>query len=77
VSSWIKRIFSLPGVKRTPDVVLAQTTEKLPRIKAVAIAIIWDDDTCDFDWSQMRTSELAWLALSFEQEALKAMRGES
>jgi hypothetical protein len=66
---FVKKIHSLPGAVRTPQVLLAQTEEKLPRIKALAMVIQWDDDTFSGDWSSMNVAELNLAVLQLQEEA--------
>ena len=63
-----RKVVHLPGTTLTPEVALARTMQKLPRIKAVAIVIQWDDDTFDCDWSSMRTSELCMASRVFDRQ---------
>jgi hypothetical protein len=67
----------LPGTRLTPEVVLHRTLNKLASIKAVVVVVQWDDDTFDFDWSQMKTSELALAALLLSDEVVKTAQGQS
>jgi len=52
------KLVHLPGSRLTPEVVLHRTLNKVDRIKAVAVIILWDDDSYDTDWSNMKLSEL-------------------
>jgi hypothetical protein len=67
----------LPGTTLTPEVVLHRTLNKLPRIKAVAIVIQWDDGSMDTDWSQMQRSELFMTAYSLTSDVHALMRGDT
>lgn len=71
---FIKKLHSLPGVDRTAEVLLHQTIEKLPRIKAIAMVIQWDDDTYDADWSTMMATELITAATVLRLEAEDELR---
>lgn len=53
----------LPGTKLTPEVVLHRTLNKVSRLKAVVVVLVWDDDSMDCDWSSMRTSELCMASM--------------
>ena len=52
------KLVHLPGSRLTPEVVLHRTLNKVDRIKAVAVIILWDDYSYDTDWSNMKLSEL-------------------
>jgi len=52
------KIVTLPGATLSPETTLHRTLDKLPRIKAVVIAIQWDDGSWDCDWSSMKVSDL-------------------
>lgn len=56
------KVVHLPGTRLSAEVVLTRTMQNLPRIKAVAVVIMWDDDSFDMDWSNMKRSELAMAA---------------
>ena len=71
------KIVHLPGSKLTPEVVLHRTLQKIDRIKSVCMVIQWDDDTFDIDWSQQKTSELCMASITLQDEALRAIKGES
>lgn len=68
--AWLKtrKIAHLPGTKLTPEVVLARTLEKAPRIKSVVVVVMWDDDTFDTDWSQMQVSEFCMASKILDKE---------
>ena len=68
MTDFVKKIYHMPGTKLTPEVVLARTLEKTPRIKAVAVMIIWDDDSVDSDWSLMSASEFCFMVARLEME---------
>jgi hypothetical protein len=53
----------------SPSTVLAQTLEKAPEIKAIAIVIMWEDGSVDTDWSKMRVSDFVFLAQRLSHEA--------
>lgn len=70
-----KKLHSLPGVDRTPEVLLHQTIEKLPRIKAISLIIQWDDGSFDADWSTMLMTELITAATVLRLEAENELQG--
>lgn len=57
-----RTLHHFPGTKVTPELVLHRTLEKVPRIKGVVVAIIWDDGSINADWSSMKSSELLMAA---------------
>lgn len=73
----LMKLRHLPGTTLTPEVVLHRTLNKLPRIKAVAIVIQWDDDSMDTDWSQMRRSDLFMAAHSLTSDVHALIRGDT
>lgn len=75
MTEWKKTIHSLPGSVRTPEVMLHQTIEKLPRIKAITMVIMWDDDTIDCDWSNQKVSELCMAAMMLDKDAKSVLCG--
>lgn len=70
-----RKVVHLPGTILTPEVALARTMQKLPRIKAVTIVIQWDDDTFDCDWSSMKTSELCMASKVLDRQVDEAIEG--
>jgi hypothetical protein len=58
----------LPGTNLTPEVVLHRTLNKKQYIKAVVIAIVWEDETVSLDWSTMNNGDMALAALALMQE---------
>lgn len=72
---FIKKIFRLPTARLSPDTVLHSTIEMLPRIKAVAVVILWDDDSYDTDWSAMSVKELCTGARLLSLETDRALQG--
>lgn len=70
------KIRRLPGARTSPDTVLHQTIEKLPRIKAVAMVIVWDDGSFDTDWSVMKATELCTAARLLGIRADQALLGD-
>ena len=66
----------LPGTRLTPEVLLHRTLNKLPRIKAIAMVIQWDDDTMDVDHSSMQVSTLQMTAAMLRVTADRTMMGE-
>lgn len=70
---WLHRrkIARHPQGRTTPETVLASTAEKLPRIKAVAIVIQWDDDSFGVDWSSMKRSDFVYMGAVFENAIRK------
>ena len=73
---YVPKLVHLPGTRLSPEVVLHRTLAKLPRIKAVAVVITWDDDTIDTDWSQMKSSELAACSMVLSDDAMDALKGK-
>lgn len=70
-----RKIAHLPGTRLTPDVVLARTAEKLPRIKALVVIAQFDDDTVGVDWSSMRLSDLCFAERSLGFEVAEVIAG--
>ena len=68
------KIRQLKGCRLTPDTVLARTLDKREHIKAVAIVIQWNDDSCDVDWSQMTISSLSCMSLALQMEVMEDIR---
>lgn len=58
MSEYEPKLVSLPGSNVSPEVLLHRTLNKVGRIKAVVIAIQWDDESFDCDWSTLKLSEL-------------------
>lgn len=72
-----KKIYALPGVSVSAETVLHRTLEKLPRIKAVAIVIQWDDGSMDVDWSNMQNNDLCMAAMVLQVVAQREIRSGS
>lgn len=72
----LRKIAHLPGTKLTPEVVLARTQEKLPRIKAVALVILWDDETMSTDFSSISAANLAMAAMVLQEDARQVVIGK-
>lgn len=64
-------IVHLPGTKLSPEVVLHRTLAKRDRIKAVIVAIQWDDDSFSVDWSMMQSSTFCFGATVVQATAFK------
>jgi hypothetical protein len=77
INDWIRRrkIATLPGVRLTPQVVLARTLEKAAAgtIVGVYIGIEFKDGSFDADWSQMKCSALATHALVAQHLAIREL----
>lgn len=67
----------IPGTRISPSYILHRQIEQIERIQAVAIVIQWDDGTFDVARSAMPISNLCMAAMVLNDEATKAMRGES
>lgn len=70
-----RKIAHLPGTKLSPEVVLARTQEKLPRIKAVLVVIQWDDETMSVDWSAIPLSGLCMASRMLDRAVDEALSG--
>jgi len=70
-----QKLVSLPGAAVSPEVLLHRTMQKLPRIKAIAFVIQWDDDTMYADWSSMKTSELCMASMVMSETARVVLLG--
>ncbi len=65
-----RKIVRMPGpIALSPTTVLAQTLEKAPAIKGIALVIMWEDGSVDTDWSKMRVSDLVFMAQRLACEA--------
>lgn len=76
MSGYVKKVYNLPGAARTAEVLLHQTIEKLPRIKAITMVIQWDDETYAGDWSSQKVSELCMASRVLDLEVGKIVSGE-
>jgi hypothetical protein len=72
---WKKRrkIDQLKGTDTTPELVLHRTLEKAGRIKSIAVAILWDNNAIDTDWSNALTSELNLMADVLKQHVFNSL----
>lgn len=71
-----RKLAHLPGTDITPELVLARTLEKAKagHIKRVCVYIQWTDESTDFDWSTMKQSDLAFMAVAMQLLVMEEMR---
>lgn len=77
---WVKtrKIVRMPGVRLTPETVLASSLEKAKagHIQSIVVAIQWQDGTVDVDWSQMPMSTSTWIAKHIDRWVMSLLNGE-
>jgi hypothetical protein len=72
-----RKIATLPGVDVTPQIVLARSLDKAPRMKGIVAVIHWDDGTWDIDWSRMELRDLIYLKEMFNLSVVEEITRKS
>lgn len=57
----IGKVFTLPGVDLTPEVLIGKSREQLPNIKHMMVATCYADDSYNVRWTMMPVDQYAML----------------